>query len=265
VAHQRRIAIAASVAGLLSLRGAPGAHGDGDVAAPVLSLPFDGVWGVLQGFDGETHHGYAAFAIDFAPPQDVGAFARLAHPQLRDFACYGRPVLAPADGRVVRVATRFPDLPPYAPEPKRKPRPGAHESRGTPEGLPRRGSSREVWSPSRVPGQMSGNFVIIQHAPRVFTELVHLQSGSIRVTVGQAVRRGEPVGACGNSGNARTPHLHLGLLSSIEPIATARMPLAGYEVRGADGRWTPGDGEPRIGQWVRPAATPTGKSQSSGR
>lgn len=246
MAHRRRIAVAAAAAGLLGLLGARGAHGDGSVDAPVLTLPFDGVWGVLQGFDGDTHHGYAAFAIDFAPPQDVGTFARLAHPQLRDFACYGRPVLAPADGRVVRVATRFPDLPPYAREPKRKPRLGAHETLG-------------------------GNFVIIQHAPHVYTELVHLQSGSIRVSVGQTVRRGEPVGACGNSGNARTPHLHLGLLSSIDPIATARMALGGYEVRGADGRWTAGDGEPRTGQWVRPAGTatptptPTRSSQSSGR
>ena len=208
-------------------------------ACRALTLPFDGVWGVLQGFDGEPTAATRRIAIDFAPPQDVGAFARLAHPQLRDFACYGRPVLAPADGRVVRVATRFPDLPPYARAPKRKPRLGTHETLG-------------------------GNFVIIQHAPHVYTELVHLQAGSVRVAVGQTVRRGEPVGACGNSGNALTPHLHLGLLSSIDPIATARMPLAGYEVRGADGRWTPGDGEPRTGQWVRPTPAPPA-SQSSGR
>jgi murein DD-endopeptidase MepM/ murein hydrolase activator NlpD len=226
---RRRLAIAAAVvAGLLR---APPTRAEAPAApaAPVLALPFDGVWGVLQGFEGDTHRGYAAFAIDFAPPQDVGAFARLVHPQLRDFACYGRPVLAPADGRVVRVATRFPDLPPYAPEPTRKPQLRKTETLG-------------------------GNFVIIQHAGHVYTELVHLQAGSVRVTVGQMVRRGEPVGACGNSGNARTPHLHLGLLSSIDPIVTARMPIAGYEVRGADGRWKPGDGEPKTGQWVRPLA-----------
>jgi hypothetical protein len=231
----RRIATAAAVLGLLYARTA---RSD----APLLALPFDGVWGVLQGEGGDTHHGYAAFAIDFAPPQDVGQFARLAHPRLEDFACFGRPVLAPADGRVVRVATRFPDLPPYAPAPRRKPRAEKHETLG-------------------------GNFVIIQHAPHVYTELVHLKAGSIRVTVGQMVRRGEPVGACGNSGNARTPHLHLGLLSSIDPIATARMPLGGYEVRGADGRWTPGEGEPKQGQWVRPAPLPPASqsSSSSGR
>src|SRR2546430_2188997 len=82
LAHRRRIAIAAATAGLLGLLGPRGAHAD-RVPAVVLTLPFDGVWGVLQGFDGETHRGYAAYAIDFAPPQDVGAFARLAHPQLR--------------------------------------------------------------------------------------------------------------------------------------------------------------------------------------
>jgi murein DD-endopeptidase MepM/ murein hydrolase activator NlpD len=236
---RRRIALAAAVVGSLCVRAA---RADG----PSLTLPFDGVWGVLQGFDGDTHRGYAAYAIDFAPPQDVGAFARLPHPRLEDFACYGRPVLAPADGRVVRVATRFPDLPPYAPEPRRKPHLGKNETLG-------------------------GNFVIIQHGPHVYTELVHLKAGSVRVAVGQLVRRGEPIGACGNSGNARTPHLHLGLLSSIDPIATARLPLTGYEVRGAGGRWVPGDGEPKTGQWVRPSSTatpmpaPTGKSQSSGR
>jgi murein DD-endopeptidase MepM/ murein hydrolase activator NlpD len=194
--------------------------GERETDPTLLTLPFEGIWGVVQGFDsGGTHQGYAAFALDFAPVQEVGRFARLAHPRLHDFACYGRPVLAPADGRVVRVARGFPDLPPYA-----------------------RARS----------GSGGGNFVIIQHAPRLFSELVHLQARSVRVVVGQSVRRGQPVGACGNSGNARTPHLHLGLLSSIAPITTVRAKLARYQVRGADGRWTPGDGEPKEGQWLRP-------------
>ena len=35
-----------------------------------LSLPFQGIWGVIQGFDsGETHVRYAAFALDFVPAQ----------------------------------------------------------------------------------------------------------------------------------------------------------------------------------------------------
>jgi murein DD-endopeptidase MepM/ murein hydrolase activator NlpD len=191
--------------------------------APVqLALPFDGVWGVLQGFDsGQTHTGYAAFALDFVPPQKA-APDRNRHPRLTDFACYGRPIRAAADGVVVRVANGFRDLPPYA----------------------------------KAPPAHGGNFVIIQHAPAVYTEMVHLKAGSVRVAVGDAVHRGDVIGRCGNSGNATTPHLHLGLLTSIDPITTGRMALAGYEVLGNDGRWTAGDGEPRKGQWVRPALRP---------
>ena len=204
-----------------------------------LTLPFEGMWGVVQGFDsGGTHHGYAAFALDFAPPQDVAQFARLRHPRLQDFACFGRPVLAPADGRVVRVVASFPDLPPY---------------------------SKAALALGK--GKGSGNFVIIQHAPHLFSELVHLQAGSVRVTVGDSVRRGDPVGACGNSGNARTPHLHLGLLTSIAPITTGRAKLSRYQVRAPDGSWTTGDGEPKEGQFVRPAppAAPARPPHSSGR
>ena len=208
-------------AGARRARAEPAAAAAAAAAAAVeLTLPFEGTWGVVQGFDGSgTHHGYAAFALDFAPPQDVEQFARLPQPRLQDFACWGRPVLAPADGRVVRVASGFPDLRPYAKAPRRS---------------------------------GGGNFVIIQHAPHLFSELVHLQARSVRVAVGQEVRRGQVIGACGNSGNARTPHLHLGLLTSISPITTGRARLSRYEVRGADGRWVPGDGEPREGQWVRP-------------
>jgi murein DD-endopeptidase MepM/ murein hydrolase activator NlpD len=194
--------------------------GAGPAAGVELALPFDGTWGVLQGFDsGETHTGYAAYALDFAPPQRPVPLARVRHPRLGDFACYGRPILAPADGTVVRVATGFRDLPPYA---------GARL-------------------------QVGGNFVIIQHAPAVYTELVHLMAGSVRVKVGATVRRGQPIARCGNSGNATTPHLHLGLLSSITPITTARMSLSRYQVLGPEGAWIPGDGEPQKGQWLRPA------------
>jgi murein DD-endopeptidase MepM/ murein hydrolase activator NlpD len=201
--------------------------------APELGLPFAGTWGVLQGFDsGETHTGYAAFALDFVPPQPKLPPARARHPRLEDFACYGRPVLAAADGTVVRVARRFPDLPPYA---RRQPRHG-------------------------------GNFVIIRHAPGVYTEMVHLQAGSVRLAIGDSVRRGDVVGRCGCSGNATTPHLHLGLLTSIDPITTGRMKLSGYEVLGQGGRWLPGDGEPHQGQWVRPAAAaPAAAPAAAGR
>jgi murein DD-endopeptidase MepM/ murein hydrolase activator NlpD len=53
-----------------------------------------------------------------------------------------------------------------------------------------------------------GNFVVLETGG-VFVHYAHLQQGSVRVTPGQRVRRGDVVGRVGNSGNTTGPHLHL--------------------------------------------------------
>jgi murein DD-endopeptidase MepM/ murein hydrolase activator NlpD len=184
-----------------------------------LSLPFSGVWGVIQGFaSGDTHVGYAAYALDFVPAQPAGTRAPRRGAALARFACYGRPVLAPADGTVV----------------------AAH------------GNARD-W-PAYTKGRDQGNYVILEHAPGEYTEFRHLAARSVTVRVGDHVGRGEAVGRCGNSGNATTPHLHIGFLSSIEPITTRLMTLSGYEVMNVDGTWHEGDGTPQKGEILRPFA-----------
>jgi murein DD-endopeptidase MepM/ murein hydrolase activator NlpD len=184
-----------------------------------LSLPFSGIWGVIQGFEsGDTHVGYAAYALDFVPAQRVGTRAPRRGAPLARFVCYGRPVLAPADGVVV----------------------AAH------------GGARD-W-PAYTKGHDQGNYVILEHAPGEYTELRHLAARSVTVRVGDRVRRGQLVGRCGNSGNATTPHLHLGFLSSIAPITTRPMTLSGYEVLDEEGSWHAGDGMPKKGEILRPSA-----------
>ncbi len=184
-----------------------------------LSLPFSGVWGVIQGFEsGDTHVGYAAYALDFVPAQPAGTRAPRRGAALNRFVCYGRPVLAPADGTVVV----------------------AH------------GGARD-W-PAYTKGLDQGNYVILEHAPGEYTEFRHLAARSVTVHVGDHLRRGEVVGRCGNSGNATTPHLHIGFLSSIDPITTRLMTLSGYEVMNVDGTWHRGDGTPRKGEILRPFA-----------
>jgi hypothetical protein len=203
--------------GVLLLLAAPAHAGEPPAQVTRLSLPFDGIWGVLQGFDsGDTHVGYAAYALDFVPAQRIGTRPPPRGAPLGRFPCFGRPVLAPADGRVVRLGRRGRDWPAY------------------------------------VKGRDEGNFIIIEHAPGEYTEFRHLQAGSVRAAVGQQVRRGEVIGRCGNSGNARTPHLHVGFLSSIDPITTRPMILSGYDVRGPDNQWHPASGALREGDLVRP-------------
>ncbi len=196
-----------------------------------LTLPFSGIWGVLQGMDsGDTHVGYAAYALDFVPAEVLrDAVPEGDRRRLTDFPCYGRPVLAPADGKVTLAHDGAVDHPPR------------HKIRRDP-----------------------GNFVVIQHAPAEYTELRHLRSGSVLVKVGDRVVRGQRIAQCGNSGNAGTPHLHIGLLGSADPIATRPMRFSGYEVLGSDGSWHPGDGVPIVGQilrsvvdaWAKPSESP---------
>ena len=56
-----------------------------------------------------------------------------------------------------------------------------------------------------------------------------------------------------NSGNAGTPHLHLGFLSSIDPITTRPVAFVGYEVRAPDADvWHAPTGALRPGDILRP-------------
>jgi murein DD-endopeptidase MepM/ murein hydrolase activator NlpD len=166
-----------------------------------------------------THTGYAAFAIDFVPaeaPANEAAFRQ--RKKLEDHPCYGRPVVAPADGRVVWARDGARELSPF------------------------RQSRRHE----------AGNFVVIEHASDEFTEFRHLKKGSLAVKVGDLVHRGQVIGACGNSGNAVTPHVHFGFLGSVDPIATRPMRFSDYEVMVAPGVWQRGDGLLKKGQIVRP-------------
>lgn len=186
----------------------------------VLRLPVEGTWGVLQGANSTgTHRGYAAFAYDLVPAEKPVSQAIFhSRAKLTDHPCYGRPIYAPADGRVVWARDGARELPPFK-ESKR------HEA---------------------------GNFLILQHAPDELTEFRHLQTGSLLVHEGDAVRAGQPIARCGSSGNALTPHLHFALLGSYRPIATRPMRLSDYEVLQASGAWTAGDGELQPGQIIRP-------------
>ena len=188
-----------------------------------LSLPFEGAWGVVQGMDsGGTHSGYAAYALDFVPAEPVSESEFRKRKRLTDHPCYGKPILAPADGRVVWAKDGARELPPFRDSHK-------HEA---------------------------GNFVILEHTPDELSEFRHLQRGSVAVKTGDVVRAGQMIGRCGSSGNAVTPHLHFGFLGSYQPIATRPMRFSNYQVMVAQGVWEAGDGVPKKGQILRPAPAP---------
>ena len=55
---------------------------------------------------------------------------------------------------------------------------------------------------------VGGNNVIMEIGDGLYAFYAHLQPGSLRVKVGDKVRRGQVLGLLGNSGNSSEPHLH---------------------------------------------------------
>ena len=151
-----------------------------------------GIWVAAEGCcDDPTHHRRGLLAVDgnFVVPQrfaidwiklDESYRAWVGDPaQLSSYFSYGQPLIAAADGTVVVARDGNPDAPPPHDPP---PPPLA--------GLP-------------------GNHVTLRIRPGTYLLYAHMQPGSVRVRVGQRVRRGQVLGLLGNSGASATPHVHV--------------------------------------------------------
>ncbi|MGH7579466.1 MAG: M23 family metallopeptidase, partial [Gemmatimonadales bacterium] len=188
-----------------------------------LRLPFDGpayvAWGgraAYQNYHVEFRD--QRYAYDFFLLED-GKVHRGTGARNEDYACFGRPILAPAAG-TVRVAVDT-----------------------VPDNSPRR------MNPQVPPG----NHVIIDHGKSEFSLLAHLRRGTIRVRAGERVEAGDSLGACGNSGNSSAPHLHYHLQTTARAGDGVGLPAQFRDYR-ADGHKVE-VGEPVRGQTVQAAGT----------
>ena len=133
-----------------------------------FSLPFHGRWLVANGgVTPETSHSWEIpqqrYAYDFLIADESGQHFSGDEKDPAAYYCYGREILAPADGFVVALYADAPD----SPINKRRPVCAADDLRG--------------------------NFVLLNHGSGVYSLLCHLKPGSIYVHVGQAVARGERI------------------------------------------------------------------------
>lgn len=163
-----------------------------------LVLPIMGEWTVVQAHNGEhTHKEDWRHAWDFEMTDDNGSNYSNIGSEPGDYYCFGKPVLAPADGVVQEIQDGIPDNP---------------------------------------IGEMNlannwGNTIVLKHGERLYTKLCHLKIGSIKPAKGAYVKRGEIIAMCGNSGRSAIPHLHFQVQS--DPFIgskTIDYPISNYLV-----------------------------------
>ncbi len=204
------------------------------VNSPATRVPSHGVSAYGQTYALDLVHD----PIDGSRP-GFGWWPLARRPQ--DFPGFGQPVLAPADGVVVRVHDRERD----------------HWSRTSPAALLYLftvESLRDLFGPSRV----LGNHVVLDLGAGVYTVAAHLHRHSVRVTVGVAVRAGEQIGECGNSGNSSEPHLHFQLQDHQRVALAAGLP---FRFTAADG--TASEPPGNRGHLVLPQRLPVGSERRS--
>ena len=92
----------------------------------------------------------------------------------KDYYCFGKKILSPANGVVVEAVDGVRDNKP--------------------------GIMNDYF--------LTGNMVFIKHSKNEISVLAHLKQGSVKVKAGDKIKSGQIIGLCGNSGNSSEPHLH---------------------------------------------------------
>ncbi len=170
--------------------------------AEPYSLPFEGTWAVINGgIEEATSHSWdiatQRYAYDFVILDNEGKSFSGEGLELTDFYCYGKDILAPADGVVVEVLNECPE-----------------------SGIALDGKIKNNSKDIR------GNYLLVKHTDSEFSLLAHLKPGSILVSVGDTVKRGQKVAQCGNTGNSTEPHLHLHLQNGRSFYCSPGLPIS---------------------------------------
>lgn len=90
---------------------------------------------------------------------------------------------------------------------------------------------------------IGGNHVIMEIGDGLYAFYAHMQPGSVRVKVGDRVRRGQVLGLLGNTGNSSEPHLHFHICGANSELGSEGLPyvFASFEVLGKGDTWKPGE------------------------
>ena len=180
------------------------AEGSVDVAfhaSPNLyGFPVRGRWAAMAAPSLHSHHRWASiqeFALDLIQFGEGTLTHAGDGTQLTQYYCYEQPVYAASAGTVVAARGDMSE----ADGDLRQ----ADESL---DAFSQRSAARQQALLAEGFEMAMGNHVIIEHEGGEHSHYLHLAQGSLRVEVGDQVKRGDWIGAVGNSGNSTEPHLH---------------------------------------------------------
>ena len=176
--------------------------------AIVVSAPLRGArWLVLNGCCNEvtSHRGALMsvngklrvperYAIDWIRLDESGRAFTGDGSKVKSYAFYGAPVYAVADGTVVNL---YDGLEPQVPG----------------------RASVGITAPT-----IGGNMVVVDIGGGAYAFFAHLEAGSLRVKLGDHVKRGQVIGLLGNTGNSDAPHLHFHIMDGPSPLNANGLP-----------------------------------------
>jgi murein DD-endopeptidase len=148
------------------------------------------------------------FAIDWIQINAEGNTHKGNPKDNKNYLAYGAEIHAVADGVVTEVQD------------------------GIPENIPDE-TARAVPMTLKTVG---GNHVILDLGNGRYAVFAHMQPASVRVKMGDHVRRGQVLGLVGNSGNATEPHLHFHLCDANSVLSCEGLPYA-FPSFESSGRW----------------------------
>lgn len=178
-----------------------------------FTWPLAGSWTVYQGGRtvGENYHAAypdQRFAYDLVALSANGQLFTGDGAKNEEWFGFGQPVLADADGTVVKAIDQYEDNVPM------------HPSATNPK---------------------YGNSVVIDHGDGEFSMYAHLKRGSLMVKTGDKVKTGQRIASVGNSGNAPFAHLHFHVQTTSEwfngqglPVVFTQVSLNGRKVDEAE-------------------------------
>jgi hypothetical protein len=81
---------------------------------------------------------------------------------------------------------------------------------------------------------VGGNHVVIDIGGGHYAFYAHVKPGSVRVKLGDRVKRGQVIALVGNTGNSTEPHLHFHISDGVSPLGSEGVPyrLESFEIIG---------------------------------